>query len=419
MTSAGQNAGRNAAQNAAQNAAKCAAQNAAVDARDARTPARTPATIAQLIDQPLVRDFLSTAAVSGSPSHAYLFAGPLGAGKTEAAEAFAKALLCPRGGCGACEECIRVAHHTHPDYHVVEPMGATGYLAEQMAELLHDASLSPVRAALKVYLITRADLLRGVSANALLKTLEEPQGAIVFILLARTRDSVLPTIASRCQVLPFRTVPEADAVRSLIERTSANEQTARMALASTGGSRNRAEGFIRSSSRREARKVVLEAMERLDRSDGLDILEAVKEVFTASKQPLDTMKGEHSKQLEAGKGNLGAGALKRLESQQKRELSARERETTGEILDVIRSWLRDILLVRISRGALIVNHDFHHHVERLAAVLDEAACARCLMAVDRAQEQIQYNVSKELAVEALLFTIRKELSLAKRTHAGR
>ncbi|MCL2757176.1 MAG: DNA polymerase III subunit delta [Coriobacteriia bacterium] len=375
-----------------------------------RHPIEPPFT--NLVGQPLVARFLTAACAGKTPSHAYLFLGPLGAGKTEAAHALASALLCPQGGCGSCDECIRVAHRTHPDYHIIEPLGAAGYLAEQAADLIHDVSLAPIRASRKIYLITRADLLKGAAANALLKTIEEPYENVSFILLARTRDAVLPTLLSRCQALPFRQIPESEATCSLMERTGVDEAMARRAFAAAGGSRLRAEEFIMSRERRQTRIALIEMLERLPLSDDLDVLEAVKSLFVRFKQPLDAVKVEQQLQRDASKDFLSKGSMTALEQQHKRELTSRERETIGEALDVIRSYLRDILLVRLGKANEIVNDDFYFHIEKFAVTLDEAAITRSLIAVDRAQEQIQYN-SKELALEALFFVVRDEL-----THKG-
>jgi DNA polymerase-3 subunit delta' len=363
----------------------------------------------ELADQPLITRFLTTVYESGTPSHAYLFCGPLGAGKTETAHLFARALLCPHGSCGECEDCVRVAHRTHPDYHIIEPLGAVGYLAEQIAELIHDVSLAPMRAARKVYLLTRADLLKGSSANALLKTLEEPPANTSFILLARTRDNVLPTLLSRCQVLPFKRIPDEVAAQSLMQQTHCDEAVARQALAAAGGSRLKAQEFLGSASRREVRIAVLETMEGLVHFDDFDVLEAVKRLLLALKQPLDSVKLEQQLQLDASKDYLSKGGMTQLEQQHRREYTSKEREGIAEVLDVARSWLRDILLVKFGRRAEIANNDFHFHIEQQAAQTGEEALVRALMAVDGAQEQIQYNVSKELALEALLFVVRDEL----------
>ncbi|MDR0888458.1 MAG: DNA polymerase III subunit delta' [Coriobacteriales bacterium] len=370
---------------------------------------QNPSPFDSLVGQPLVQKFLKNAVGTNKTTHAYMFVGPLGAGKTEAAYALAKALLCPNGGCNACDTCIRISHGTHPDVHTIEPLGAASYLADQIHELIHDTTLAPVRADHKVYIITRGDMLTGVSANALLKTLEEPLPDVTFILLARTRSSVLPTIMSRCTVLSFRRIPEREAAALLQERSGCDEADARIALSATGGSVYRAVNFVRSDVRRTRRLRVLEVIESLEGYDDLQILDAVKSLMSLFKEPLDEVKARQAEQLEQGKDALGKGALSRLEQQHKRELTSRERETVGSALDITRSWVRDVMLCATGLGAAITNVDHSANIMRTSNHASEAACVRAMQAIDRAQEQIQYNVSIQLALESMLFTIRNEL----------
>jgi DNA polymerase-3 subunit delta' len=408
-------------------------------------PAEIIAPFNELVSQPYAARFLSTALSSGQTNHAYLFVGSLGSGKTEAARLLSEALLCGRGDDeGSAEhhrdDCLRVRHGTHPDLHKLDPLGTSGYLAEQIAELIHDASLAPVRARRKVYLITRADLLRGTTANALLKTLEEPPASVTFVLLARTREAVLPTILSRCQVVAFRRVPEAEAVQTVCVHSGEQEANARIALAVCGGSVYRAVEFIRSPARRAARLEVLGVLERLDSADDFELLEAVKSLLVVLKAPLDAVRVEQELQREKSRDYLAKGAQTRLEQQHKRELSNRERETVGEALDVIRSWLRDVLMVRVgyatasgatatatstasggsralapapSRQVNIINYDHHYHIIRIAQQASEVQVLAALAGVDAAQEQIQYNVTVQLALEALFLRVRGALCCAE------
>ena len=153
--------------------------------------------LAKLDTQERVRDFLTNAVASGRASHAYLFLGAPGAGKLDAAWALAQAFLCEQDGCGACDSCVRVARHTHPDVHYYTPESATGYLIAQTRELLDDVPLAPIRARAKVYIIDRAEQLRANTANALLKTLEEPPEHVLFILATTELHKVPATILSR------------------------------------------------------------------------------------------------------------------------------------------------------------------------------------------------------------------------------
>ena len=127
-----------------------------------------PEALKRITQQPRVRDFLAAALMEGRVSHAYLFLGAPGAGMLAAAEALAQCLVCPTGGDAVCDECIRVRHHTHPDVHHLRPEGVSGYLVDQIRDLVEDVNLAPVRASNKVYILDGADRLHGRSANALL-----------------------------------------------------------------------------------------------------------------------------------------------------------------------------------------------------------------------------------------------------------
>ena len=220
-------------------------------------PAQT-SLLAKLDTQERVRDFLTNAVASGRASHAYLFLGAPGAGKLDAAWALAQAFLCEQDGCGSCDSCVRVARHTHPDVHYYTPESATGYLIAQTRELLDDVPLAPIRAKAKVYIIDRAEQLRANTANALLKTLEEPPEGVMFILLGTSADVMLPTIVSRCQCVPFRLVSPAVAAHAVSRATGQDIARCRMAVA-VAGSPTRGIEFLKSAERQDARRQMVRA----------------------------------------------------------------------------------------------------------------------------------------------------------------
>ena len=371
---------------------------------------KTSSPFDRLIGQPMIAAFLTSAVADKHVGQAYLFIGPVGSGKTEAANALAQAILCEQGGADGCDDCRRVLRGSHPDLHLVDSQGVSGYLAEQMRELIHDANLAPVRSHSKVYVITRADLLRGAPANAFLKTLEEPNPSVTFILMTRTRDSVMETLLSRCQVLAFRRIPESEAVDLLCSLTNASIKEARIALAVTGDSPRRALEYLRSNVRRSARMMVIEKIEHLADYDELEVLTAAKELLVTLKAPLDAVRMEQQQKLTDGRDYLSKGALGALEKQLKRELSSSEREMIYEALGVARSWLRDCLLLRAGQSDQLVNTDCSYNITQVAQRVDETALVRALQAVDRAQEQIHYNVSVQLAIEVMLFRIQEQLT---------
>jgi len=369
----------------------------------------TPRTVFDdVIGQPKAGEFLRSVVASDQVSHAYLFVGPPGAGKKTAARALACAIFCKDGGCGTCPTCARVRRGTHPDVHVIAPEGASGYLAEQVRDIIRDTWLAPVEGPKKVYIVESADVFNDSSANAFLKTLEEPPDDVVIILLSHRLDAVLPTIASRCQVVRFRRIPPAAASALLREQTGAEAEEATSALAASGGVIARAREFLASPGRRAARATILRTLKDLPTMDELDVLDAAKALLTAVKAPLEEVKAIHAAELEE-RTQLVGGSLKPLQERQKRELTAREREGVAEVLNVAESWLRDCLVLSQGLTDLVLNADAIDAMEEVAAVITPGAAARALEAVTVTRRRISYNVSPQLAIEAMLFDVREVL----------
>ncbi len=365
-----------------------------------------PAVLKGLAQQPRVQEFLAAAVAEKRLSHAYLFLGAPGAGMVEAAFAVAQTIVCPHGGDGSCDECIRVSHRTHPDVRYLTPGSAVGYLVAQVRELIDDVALAPVRAAAKVYVIDNAGLLRGSAANALLKTIEEPPDGVYFILIARSADAVLPTIVSRCQQVPFRIV-SPDAAEKAVEAASGIGGTpARIALSVTG-TPDRAAEFLASPGRRQVRRVVVRALGSLTRADSWDVLVLAKEIVDAVRAPLSEAKSAQEQKVKETADYLGSSALKQIEEANKRELSARERSGMMEALSAADSLLRDVLLRCEGVSDPIVNEDAADVVDRIAQVASVEGVIHALDAVACAASDLSHNVTPQLVIETMLLTIKE------------
>ena len=368
--------------------------------------------LAKLDTQPRVRDFLARAVASGRASHAYLFLGSPGSGKLDAAWALAQALLCAEeaipGACAACDDCVRVARRTHPDVHYYAPESATGYLIAQTRDLLEDVALSPIRAKRKVYIIDRAEQLRANTANALLKTLEEPPESVTFILLGTSSDVMLPTIVSRCQCVPFRPLSTDESTTAVARATGLPPARCRMAVA-VAGSPARAVEFLKSADRQAARRAMVRAVDALAHADEADILASAKELMGAIHAPLAEVKSTQQAVLEQNQDYLSRGALKQLEDRNKRELNARERSGIMEALASVRSLLRDVLIRLEDAQDAPVNDDVRDVVERIASDTTTTGVTLALDAVSLAETRIARNVTPQLAIEVMLFNIRKAL----------
>lgn len=378
-----------------------------------------------ILGQPQVRDFLRRSVECGRVSHAYLFTGPAGSNKTSAAYALAQAILCPKGAqeprggnCGACDACQRIMRRKHPDVRYFAPEGAGGYLIEQIREIVADTSYAPIQAEKKIYILDRVDLLGVAGANAFLKTLEEPPADTVIILLGRTRESVLPTILSRCQVVPFRHIPATEAAGILVQNTGASLEKARIAIEACGGSITRGAEFLKSNERFAFRSRVLETLAALRLSDDWDVVGRAADLVVAAKAPLDAVRAEQEEELAENADFLAKSAIRQIEARNKRALTAKSTESLRQLTAMVRSWLRDLLMICAATPELVINVDALGALEDAAAHVDEARVAAALSAVQRCDEAISYNVSPETCIDALLFEVKDALFGETRLGAG-
>lgn len=359
--------------------------------------------------QPQVRSFLRKSVASDRVTHAYLFTGPAGSNKTAAAYALAQALLCEKGGCAECEVCRRVSARKHPDVRYFTPEGANGYLIEQVREIVADSSLAPIQAKRKIYILDRADLLGVAAANAFLKTLEEPPGDVVIILLGRTRESVLPTIVSRCQVVPFRHIPASEAAAILVQRTGASPEHAKIAIEACGGSITRAGEFLKSGERMTFRMNVLEALSQLKDCDAWDVINLASSLVVLAKAPLDTVRAAQEAELAENADFLAKSAIRQLEARNKRALSAYTLTSFNQLTAITASFLRDVLAVCAGTPELVINGDVRMYIDDAAASTDEARVVKAIDAVNACARAISYNVSAETCIDALLLEVKEAL----------
>jgi DNA polymerase-3 subunit delta' len=344
----------------------------------------------------------------GRPAHAYLFSGPRGVGKAETARVFAAALNCGPA-CGTCASCRAVFNQTHTDFHYIAPEGSRAILREQVMELLHALNLKQQSDQYKVAVIDDAQVLGPEAANAVLKTLEEPPGNVVFILVADDAGQVLPTISSRCQRIRFEAL-SADIVHDiLVSKHGIEPDRARLAA-------------------RLARGMVGEAIEMagnglLDfRSDLIETLLTEKpgikarahlasRIVSAAKSGGNELKQAQADELAemealaGGPGKLSAGVKKKVAARHKRESARAERLIYKQTLVLTASIFRDMLLISenadkkfITNSDLLSDREF----EREAAY-DKVSLA--LKRIDRAERWIEQNVNPLMALENLFFAI--------------
>lgn len=343
----------------------------------------------------------------GRPAHAYLFSGPRGVGKAETAKVFAAALNCERA-CGTCASCRAVLNHTHSDFHYVAPEGTRTIMIDQIRDLLHVLNLTQQAGRFKTAVIDDAQFLGQEAANALLKTLEEPPGDVVFILVADDAGQVPPTVASRCQRVRFGALG-ADVVQDILAAHGVDQETARLAA-------------------RLARGQVGEALE-MSRNGLLEFRPELVDVLTASgpsvtsrvrlcvavtasvKTHADRTKKAHARELAqleelaGGPGKMGAGVKKKIEARQKRELARAERALYRHLLVLIASVFRDMLLIYENADTKFITNGDLMIGRQPAGDGTRARVSSALARIEETGRKIEQNVSPIMALENLFFLI--------------
>jgi DNA polymerase-3 subunit delta' len=342
--------------------------------------------VADLPDQPRAVRLLEAAVAA--PAHAYLLRGPAGSGKRRFADRFAAALLGSPPG--------RIESRTHPDLFVLEPEGQ-GILIDGARRLRRDLHLRPFEADRRVYLILAAHLLRDESANALLKSLEEPPEYGVFVLVSDHAERMLPTIRSRVQAIEFRRYSTA-----VLEALTGDAVAARAAL----GSIDRAVELAGDPAAAERRRVYLELARGACLDEAFDPAGAGARVLAlsgeAARAEAAAVGRERDVRLESVDDPKDERALrKRYDDRAKREARRAEWDELRAAVDTIGLWYHDLLAAGLGADEAVVNPDTADGLAAAASQAGAAAAARALDTVADVRRSLELNVHPGLAVEAL------------------
>ncbi len=377
-----------------------------------------------VISQPEVVEVLAEAVRHPEAmTHAWLFTGPPGSGRSVAARAFAAALQCEQGGCGQCQACHTTLTGTHADVTVVAPEGLSFGVVDTR-ELVRTSSRKASGGRWQIVIIEDADRLTERAANALLKAIEEPPPRGVFLLCAPSLhpDDVPITIRSRCRAMSL-TTPSPEAIAEvLVRRDGIDPAMAAWAASAAQGHVGRARHLARDENARLTRKAVLDIPSSLSSlaaclaaADEL-ILSAEEEAKSRS-AALDSAETENW-QVAYGAGGQGPGlgrggvrgaaaAMKDLERRQKSRASRLNRDALDRSLVDLAGCYRDVLVVRArAADAQLAHPDRRAETARLAASLEPGAALVRLEAVLECREALELNVKPRVALEAMTSRLR-------------
>jgi DNA polymerase-3 subunit delta' len=317
--------------------------------------------------QPRASELLSHSLKNDRLAHAYLFTGPKGAGKKQMALHLAKSLFCQEreaDACGACLACRRIDAGNHPDVRLLAPDGASIKI-DQIRDLQKEMAMRAVESRHKVYIIEHVEKMTTQAANSLLKFLEEPPAGVLAVLLTEHSHAILPTILSRCQIVPFSPLSADEIARQL----QASGVAAGIARTASHITTNVEEALLLSQSESFAqlKNLVIQLVQECKQSNSSALL-TIHEMLQKS----DKLK-----------------------------------EELPLFLDLLILWLRDILYVQVGRHAHLINSDQQDVLQGQALIWTKAELLRGIDLVMETKYRIERNANAQLALERLVLHIQE------------
>lgn len=316
---------------------------------------------ARIVGQGGAVTLLQRAIAQDRVPHALLFTGPRGVGRFLTAVTVAKALNCLGGeACDHCPPCRKIEKGIHPDVHVVTPDGATIKI-DQVRALFRETTLKPYEGRRTVCIVDQAETMTEQGQNALLKTLEEPPGASVLILIAPQASALLPTVVSRCREVRFHPLPEG-LIAAKLREEGWDEAEAHWIASMAGGSLGRAQE-LRDASLHEVRGLVVETFSQLSGTTSalLDLAERV----------------------------------------------AKDRETLPLYLESLLAWCRDLVILTVTdREGFLVYRERPLPLEEQRGRLDRRRALAMYRTVGQTLEGITRHANPRLSLEVMFLRLR-------------
>ena len=379
-------------------------------------PATAPTVWSSLVGQQHAIATLQRAVAGHGMTHAWLFTGPPGSGRSNAAIAFAAALQCERGGCGECHACHTVLAGSHGDVSITRTETSV-IRVENIRDLVMRSALSPAQGRWQIMIVEDADRLNESSGNALLKAIEEPSPRTLWLLCAPTVEDVLPTIRSRCRNVVLSTPSAAEVAGFLMTRHGVDPALAAYAARASQGHIGRARALAVDEATRNRRREVVSIPAGLTSlgacmnaaANLVDIAkvetEAVgEEINTREREELDAVFGSDRK---ARTSRSYKAAMSQLTESQKQRGKRRTLDVVDRCLMDLVSVYRDVIAVQTGAPGDLVNEEMRREISGLARASTPEQNIRRIDAVFAAREKmLEFQVPPLLALESMMLSLR-------------
>lgn len=300
-------------------------------------------------------------------SHCYIFEGPKDIGKYELSLVFAQSLLCKdfdREPCNLCSSCIKVNSMNHPDLHILNT-DEKSIKREDIDELIELIYKKPYESDKKIFIINECEKMTTQAANTFLKTLEEPIGESVIILLTNNINLLLDTIVSRCQIIKLKNIDKKEIEKILKEKYNASDMNAAIASYYSKGILNKAVNII------------------TEKDDILKIREQVIMIFDKIINLDSNIIFEYEKYFEDQKDNI------------------------DKIIEIMMIWIRDIDFCKNDLQNLVANKDFLSLIKIHVNKTDGADLNRLIEYLQFSSDNIKYSVNYKLTIDKMLLKIQE------------
>ncbi len=372
----------------------------------------------QLVGQRPVVEALRQAVAGRGMTHSWLFTGPPGSGRSNAAVAFAAALQCEQGGCGVCHECLTVLAGSHADVNVVRTQKLS-IGVDEVRVLVRSAALAPVGRRWQILIVEDADRLTDQAFNALLKAIEEPTDRTVWMLCAPSVEDVLQTIRSRCRLVTLTTPTAHDVAGFLVRSAGVNPALAAYAARASQGHIGRARALAADEATRNRRREVVAMPARLTGLAGCmtsatNLAEVAKEEADAITGDLDVREKSDLDQsygvVERGRRPREyAPALAALDKAQKTRAKRYVLDVVDRSLMDLVSVYRDAIALQAGAPGELVNEELRGEIAELVRISTPEQHLRRIEAIFAAREQmLEFNVPVALALESMMVALRLE-----------